>query len=225
MPPPTADQGKPGKAQHHQQRSHWLEVLSFGLDVERLGKRPDLGSAGLADFHSAGRLERRIVGQAPTTARLRISTPTWTASLPMSTRGCGTRCSQSFLATKPSRHLPRLVGAAWTHRHARKLGAARSFSMQLYRDHENGQLAKYAEIIASDKRAHWLWRKALKRPVPDLRTPAIAADFLDRWTALRVSTHERPHMPDPRKRSIAYAMSALDLEDADREQRLSDAAD
>jgi hypothetical protein len=87
-----------------------------------------------------------------------------------------------------------------------------SFSMQLYRDHENGRLADYREIIGSETRGHWLYRKLRRKPVAALKTPSLATTFLDRWKTLSVSTHEKAHMPDPRKRSIAQATQQLDAE-------------
>jgi hypothetical protein len=87
-----------------------------------------------------------------------------------------------------------------------------SWSMQLYRDHENGQLAKYQDIIASEGRVHWLYRRLGQHPIATLETPALAAAFLDCWKKIKIASNESAHMPDPRTRSIELAMTMLAAE-------------
>jgi hypothetical protein len=96
-----------------------------------------------------------------------------------------------------------------------------SWSMQLYRDHENAQLGRYQDIRASETWAHWLYRSLRRKPIPALETPKRAAAFLDRWPTLRVSSSEKPHMPDPRRRSIAQAMADLDTQAAEMSEDAS----
>lgn len=91
-------------------------------------------------------------------------------------------------------------------------------SIQLYRDHENAQIGRYREIVASENLAHRIWRMTESKLVPQLQTPPVAARFIDRWWTLRTSTAERAHMPDPRQRSIAAATKSLDKERAEIEQ-------
>lgn len=93
-----------------------------------------------------------------------------------------------------------------------------SFSMQLYRDHENARLADYREIIGAEKLAHSVYRRIRHRPLRELESPEQAAAFLDRWKSLTVATHEPAHMPDPRKRSMAQALAALDREQENASQ-------
>lgn len=97
---------------------------------------------------------------------------------------------------------------------AREMSLAISWSMQLYRDHENAQVTIDRELMASEKWLHWLYRQLHLRhkPIAKLTTPERAAVFLDRWRTLTVSSGEKLHMPDPRKRSIEAATQFLDLE-------------
>lgn len=97
---------------------------------------------------------------------------------------------------------------------AREISLAVSWSMQLYRDHENAQLTAYRELVASEKWLHWLYRRLHPsyKPIAKLTTPERAATFLDRWRTLTVSSREKLYMADPRKRSIEAATQLLDRE-------------
>jgi hypothetical protein len=109
----------------------------------------------------------------------------------------------------------------WTAASDRSITMARewalmiSWSMQLYRDHENAQMTTYREIVASEGRLHWAYRRIHPRHkrLAELTTPERAAAFLDRWRKLTVASGEKVHMPDPRNRSIAHAMHLLDQEE------------
>jgi hypothetical protein len=105
---------------------------------------------------------------------------------------------------------------------AREMSLAISWSMQLYRDHENAQLTIYRELMASEKWLHWVYRQLDPRhkPIAKLTTPERATVFLDRWRTLTVSSGEKLHMPDPRKRSIEAATQLLDQEQRPSVDRL-----